>query len=787
MLIIETINRNGNPTRFGVFGTCRLTHLFDQITDSKRVKKLWQHEGFTHTIDGASQLINYLDGQLEIPECFHFLIFGKNYSENSDIHTTSIEQGKKVLESIDTLLIEVSSRSRIHVDNLEFDVNRFMEFFRPVGMPFLEWWSAITQGKEDLDQVISEFIIESSKAELLPKKELEYIANNCSRSISSETEIIELIWKLKEQTGKEIITVTNLDPTNINFSRFLGHMAINTEGFRHFDPYSVINNFDPRDVFLEEGKDLNHYKPSFHEVISSDLIDFIISEEQTQESVYSQERFLFAFSKTHNRIDFLDDCLRFSIPNMPSRPIDIRLIGKRQFGKEQKVMGWYNFSFITNSSFLNGNKYIKIKDSFSEQHSFMYSETSEGETRFSTVLWLDESVEFEFILSIPEWLFNGTDCELRHVSLDPLLTTKIGGLIRVNFPELDLQILDTGNDKGGLKINILDKGSETGGLIPINYNLLVDNGLVNFNIDVKTNCCENCTVVLRLWNGLEWVDIGKVSNEFEKFEFNEYIYISEGSIPRVGFTNHCPKASLIIRNFELRQTQEISLIHDSLLTIFGPTNSRIVQTAFNESGISIIESFISYSEDNSMDNIIENLFLQSKSCFCARVFLNLQELKSNDKTKSIEAAITGKWGGNESILNHWRLLLPWSESAWKRHSTYFWNNENKQRSVEIAELGLYHFPDSQHLLQIKAHGLRMKKCFSEALDIYLALLDIDNLEINRFSTLYVACQCLIELENWKKSIYYIKIALELRPEHQELKKIEKIVNLKLKYPHSHQE
>ena len=46
----------------------------------------------------------------------------------------------------------------------------------------------------------------------LSKKELEYITNTCSHQISSETEIIELIWKLKEQTGKETITVTNLDP-----------------------------------------------------------------------------------------------------------------------------------------------------------------------------------------------------------------------------------------------------------------------------------------------------------------------------------------------------------------------------------------------------------------------------------------------------------------------------------------------------------------------------------------------------------------------------------------------
>ena len=142
MLIMDLYSENRTPSiRVGVIGTCRLDGPLKTLRNSERGQIPWAHSGFAHSIHDAAQWVAIIRGEKSIPEHLCPFIFGHPIHKLVKGHgsTKNLLEGQFLFETIDVLVIELSTKNRVHIDDYDLNSNYLgTHLLRPGGLQLLD-------------------------------------------------------------------------------------------------------------------------------------------------------------------------------------------------------------------------------------------------------------------------------------------------------------------------------------------------------------------------------------------------------------------------------------------------------------------------------------------------------------------------------------------------------------------------------------------------------------------------------------------------------------------------
>jgi hypothetical protein len=280
---MDLYSENGTPPiRVGVIGTCRLDGPLKTLRDSEQGQILWNHSGFAHSIHDAAQWIAIIRGEKSIPEHLCPFIFGRPIHKLVAGHGSAqnILQGRSIFSTIDALVIELSTKNRVHIDDYDINSNYLgTHLLRPGGLQMLDWWSAVCRGEKPSPEEL-ELLVESvSELDILPPEHLRTMVSQCRRTVDAEHVVVESINEIQEVLPNvEIVIISNPGSANADFKSHLADLASSTNSFRFLDPNSLIEGMDSSEVFKGGGKDLNHYEDSFSPIMAEYIRRFIFSD-----------------------------------------------------------------------------------------------------------------------------------------------------------------------------------------------------------------------------------------------------------------------------------------------------------------------------------------------------------------------------------------------------------------------------------------------------------------------------------------------------------------------------
>ena len=286
MMIMDIYSKNGTPSiRVGVIGTCRLDAPLKTLLDSERGQILLFHSGFAHSIHDAAQWVDIIRGEKSIPEHLCPFIFGHPIEKlfEGGGSAQNLLEGRSLFGTIDVLVIELSTKNRVHIDDYDINSNYLgTHLLRPGGIQMLDWWSAVCRDERLLPEEL-ELLVESvAELDIISSEHLRTMVSQCRRTIDANHLVVESISQINDiLPNVEIVIISNPDPMNAELASYLADTASSTKMFRFLDPNSLIGDMEPSEVFKGGGKDLNHYKDSFSPIMAEHIRHFIFSDSQT--------------------------------------------------------------------------------------------------------------------------------------------------------------------------------------------------------------------------------------------------------------------------------------------------------------------------------------------------------------------------------------------------------------------------------------------------------------------------------------------------------------------------
>jgi hypothetical protein len=282
---MDLYSKNGTPSiRVGVIGTCRLDDPLITLRDSERGHILWTHSGFAHSIHDAAQWVAVIRGEKSIPEHLCPFIFGHPIDKLVAGHGSAqnLLEGRSLFGTIDVLVIELSTKNRIHID--DYDINSdylATHLLRPGGIQMLDWWSAVCRDERPSPEELELLAESASKLDILPSEHLLTMISQCRRTVDIEHVVVESINEIQDVLPNvEIVIISHPDPAKADFTSHLADFASSTNSFRFLSPMSLFGHMEVSEVFKGEGKDMNHYVDSFYPIMGEHIRRFIFSDSQ---------------------------------------------------------------------------------------------------------------------------------------------------------------------------------------------------------------------------------------------------------------------------------------------------------------------------------------------------------------------------------------------------------------------------------------------------------------------------------------------------------------------------
>ena len=554
MRVVELFSKDGQKNlTVAVIGTCRLDRPINELVSTDQAKILWDHSGFSHSIQDALQWISLLNQETAIPSELEMLIYGQSSNQLSVTETKEyFANGKKFLDSADICVIEVSTKNRVHTN--DFDLNSDYltnNFVRPGGLPVLDWWSKICQGGvhsvEELD------LLQNSNSELekaFPNF-LNIILSQCRRTIGTNIDVLNGIKLLKEKIPKcECVIIANPDPLNMNLASFLAHESNENHTFRFLDPNSLIKNFELSNVFKGEGTDFNHYNESFELTMGEYLRDFICLKEEisgTPKEYFRKDFIRARIADPESKyILFRDRNISFDLPDKESITLEVQ-------GEFINLMGWFRFSFEIADEAILDQSNVVLKDSNSQEWLNMHEDESDGNKLLHCTIWLDRREAFFFHI-----LVNPTPrskLDLMNFKLEPFDDSFPKPIFSVQesmnsfnpsvkvlndtICEIDLPDLTKSNGTGGITVPEISVG---------------DTPQIEIHLELRSTSKEG--VGIRLFNGHNWTsELAVVGTEFKKILISEQIDNCTQQKPRLNFFNYSKGTKIQIKNYSVTKRE----------------------------------------------------------------------------------------------------------------------------------------------------------------------------------------------------------------------------------------
>jgi len=279
MLVVDVPGLQDDAThRVSILGSCRVRNPMLALAKAGKVKHVAGNRPASHTSSEALQTTEYFTGKRTVPPHCTAFIFETDNAPHTSLYTQSL------IESADTVVVEVCERNLISYRGLFFQSNYFSrQFVQGLGRPVLDWYRDVGRGIVPSEEFVAQVVERLRAANHQVDDDLVDLLRNTKISKETTSQLRANLSALMGDRSKQFIFVSHfvledeVGQIMADRSKLRAELAAVAQelGARFFDP-SVLIERDGRKIALEaDGTDIYEYSRPYNIVIGRALVETI--------------------------------------------------------------------------------------------------------------------------------------------------------------------------------------------------------------------------------------------------------------------------------------------------------------------------------------------------------------------------------------------------------------------------------------------------------------------------------------------------------------------------------
>jgi hypothetical protein len=267
----------GRQLRVAVHGSCRVHDPFEALAAAGKLMKVWaNHLAVSYTFGEACQALQWNLGERAIPaELLPFIV-------DDPTRLPAIEpQQRRVLESVDVFIVEISELRQIRYRDFFFQIQVFMRnFVSRHGAALLPWYRLFSTGRPATKDVIQEALGRLAHLDAEERAFVESILvetqlaaidpESAKRAIATLAATCDARWLFVSHFVVPGMSGTlMLDRAKLQEILRAATAACNVD---FFDPSQMVGRYGRATALANAGADIYHYNPDFQSMIGDALL-----------------------------------------------------------------------------------------------------------------------------------------------------------------------------------------------------------------------------------------------------------------------------------------------------------------------------------------------------------------------------------------------------------------------------------------------------------------------------------------------------------------------------------
>jgi hypothetical protein len=250
---------------------------FEMLAETGRALRIWANvQSAPLTFGEARQIVKFTLGSLDIPQEFQRFVF--HPPEPEPFRTP---RDKRILETVDTVFVEISERQELIHDRYCFQINYFFrEFVSKYGGPLLPWYRALS-----LKEPITEDLVMGALEKLRDRdpEELKFIEMVLCRTRLSAIDVetaTQTFEDIRYGRPKQWVLVSHFVVPGLGGTQMkdraevidLVRAVAVRNSIAMYDPTDLLTRHGREAALASEGRDIYHYRREFNVTVANALL-----------------------------------------------------------------------------------------------------------------------------------------------------------------------------------------------------------------------------------------------------------------------------------------------------------------------------------------------------------------------------------------------------------------------------------------------------------------------------------------------------------------------------------
>ena len=261
-----------------MLGSCRVRIPFKMLADQGKVAIAFDMRPFIHSGSEALQVVRYYRQELNVPRHVSPYIFEQDIEPDTSTYTQAL------IDSADTVIVEVCDSRLIEYRGLFFQSNFFMrQFVQKMGRPGLDWSRTLSlkgkAGEDDVQATLGKLAAAGTPA----SAETADILRHTAMTKETAGELVESLRQILAGGSKQAIFVSHFTVPGETGMIMQDRAAMQAKladaarelGATFFNPTSLIEQHGRRAALDADGADIYEYNPAFNSVVGDALAGLV--------------------------------------------------------------------------------------------------------------------------------------------------------------------------------------------------------------------------------------------------------------------------------------------------------------------------------------------------------------------------------------------------------------------------------------------------------------------------------------------------------------------------------
>lgn len=276
-MIVFDLAHSNKTHRIAIIGSCRVRTPILTLKSLGELELLINQPALTHSFLEGRQNMRHAWGEARVPDVFAPYIF------ETDTSPAPEKYPRKILDEVDTVLVEMCDSRQIRKDEWLFQSNYFSrQFVQKHAAELLEWYRAFSKGKEISSELI-ETTLEKLRVSGAATSAAEDILRNARLEMPDRDKVIEDAKSLAADRSKRWIFLSHFVVEDNHGAimedrrRLATYVkdAADAVGAEFFNPSRLLAHYGREKVLRGGGTDIYEYDWDFIPIVGEIILNII--------------------------------------------------------------------------------------------------------------------------------------------------------------------------------------------------------------------------------------------------------------------------------------------------------------------------------------------------------------------------------------------------------------------------------------------------------------------------------------------------------------------------------